>query len=56
MSTIKRFEDLDAWKESRLLNKKIGSEDYIADVKKFNDLSTFKQNVMDFSKTVSSFS
>ena len=39
-----------------LLNKKIGSEDYIADVKKFNDLSMFKQNVMDFSKTVSSFS
>ncbi len=24
MSTVKRFEDLDAWKESRLLNKKIG--------------------------------
>ena len=32
MSTIKRFEDLDVWKESRALNKTIGS---IIRVKKF---------------------
>ena len=25
MSTIKRFEDLDVWKESRVLNKTLGS-------------------------------
>lgn len=39
-----------------LIDKKIGSEDYMANVQKFNDLSTFKQNVLEFNKTVSSFS
>ncbi len=39
-----------------LVDKKIGSEDYMTNVQKFNELSTFKQNVLDFNKTVSSFS
>lgn len=39
-----------------LVDKKIGSDEYMTTVQKFNELSTFKQNVMDFNKTISSFS
>jgi len=39
-----------------LVDKKIGSEDYMTSIEKFNELSTFKQNVLDFRTTVSSFS
>jgi hypothetical protein len=37
-----------------LTRSKFGDD--MADVKKFNELYTFKQNIIDFNKTVSSFS
>jgi hypothetical protein len=52
--------DLVRWADYSMLTTltqgKFDTEDSMTQVRKFNDLYTFKQNVMDFNKTISSFS
>ncbi len=51
--------DMVKWADLSMLDvlttgKKDASGNFLLDVKKFNDLATFKQNIVDFNKSISS--
>jgi len=51
--------DLVKWSDLSMLDvlttgKKDASGNFTVDIKKFNDLATFKQNIVEFNKTISS--